>query len=133
MIFIFIFVIGLSIFQFYFLKNIMRIISILLNVLYFFSALFTYLLNPGTVFKYGKLNKTKYCKDCNYQYPFHHKLSHCYICGVCVIGIDHHCGVFGKCIARNNIFWFYCFIVSTFISIISCVVTLVYIMIELPI
>ena len=111
----------------------MRIILILLNLLYLFSALFTYFLNPGTIFKYGKIKKTKFCKECNYEYPFHNKLSHCFSCGVCVIGIDHHCGVFGKCIARKNIIWFYSFIISTFISIVSCIITLIYIMVELPI
>jgi hypothetical protein len=111
----------------------MKIISISLNLLYLISGLFTYLLNPGTIYRYGKNKKKKYCKECNYEYPFHKKLSHCYSCGICVIGIDHHCGVFGKCIARNNIFWFYSFIVSTFISIFTSIGTLVYIMAKLPI
>ena len=112
MIFIIFFVIGLSIFQFFFLNNILKIISFCLNLLYLLSAILTYLLNPGTLFKL---------------------VSHCYSCGICVIGIDHHCGVFGKCIARKNIFWFYCFIVSTFLSIFACVGTLVHILTELPI
>ena len=133
MIFIIFFVIGLSIFQFFFLNNILKIISFCLNLLYLLSAILTYILNPGTVFKLGKNKKTKFCKECQYDYPFHKKLSHCYSCGICVIGIDHHCGVFGKCIARKNIFWFYCFIVSTFISIFACVATLVHILTELPI
>ncbi len=133
MIFIIFFVIGLSIFQFFFLNNILKIISFCLNLLYLLSAILTYLLNPGTVFKLGKNKKIKFCKECQFDYPYNKKLSHCYSCGICVIGIDHHCGVFGKCIARKNIFWFYCFIVSTFLSIFACVGTLVHILTELPI
>ena len=97
------------------------------------SSLLTYLLNPGTIYKLGKSRKVKFCKDCNFHYPYHKTLSHCFSCGICAIGIDHHCGVFGKCIARRNIFWFYCFIVCTFISIISCIGTLISIMTKLPI
>ena len=84
----------------------MKIISISLNLLYLISGLFTYLLNPGTIYRYGKNKKKKYCKECNYEYPFHKKLSHCYSGGICVIGIDHHCGVFGKCILGKTFFGF---------------------------
>ena len=98
------------------------------NALYILSALFTYLLNPGIVYKSGKNKRFKFCKDCNFDYPFHKILKHCHTCGVCVIGIDHHCGVFGKCVARNNLFWFYCFIGGTFIYFFSCVATFVYIL-----
>ena len=122
---------GLSFFQILFLKPLFKLIGLSINLLYLLSALLTYLLNSGTTFK-GKKMKKKYCKDCNFNYPYHRKLSHCTICGICVIGIDHHCGVFGKCIANRNIFWFYCFIFSTFISIFSCIGTLVYIMSIMP-
>ena len=120
----------MSLFQILYLKPLFKLITLSINLLYLLSALLTYLLNAGTIFK-GKKNK-KYCKDCNFNYPYHKKLSHCSICGICVIGIDHHCGVFGKCIAKRNIFWFYCFIFSTFISIFSCVGTLVYVMSIMP-
>ena len=133
MIFIFIFVIGLGVIQFFLLSKIMLIVAMFFNALYILSALFTYLLNPGIVYKSGKNRRLKFCKDCNFDYPFHKKLKHCHICGVCVIGIDHHCGVFGKCVARNNLFWFYCFIGGTFIYIFSCVSTFVYILQKLPI
>ena len=112
----------------------MKVINISLNILYLISALLTYLLNPGTIYKSSGKNKIKqYCKNCNFEYPYHKKLSHCYTCGICIIGIDHHCGVFGKCIARRNIIWFYFFIILTFTSIFSCVWTLVNIMANLPI
>ena len=128
-----IYVIGLITFQCFFLSGIIKIISIFLNILYLISALLTYLLNPGTIFKWEYSNERTYCKECKYLYPYHKKLKHCYTCCVCVIQVDHHCGVFGKCIARNNIIWFFTFITSTFISIFSCVGTLVSFMVKMPI
>ena len=127
-----IYLIGLSIFQFFFLSNKKKIITLSLNLLYLISALLTYLLNPGTIYKSGKESKKRFCKDCKILYPFHKSLSHCQECGICVIGIDHHCGVFGKCIARYNIFWFYFFIICTFLSTFSCIWTLIDIMARLP-
>ena len=64
----------------------MKLVGISLNILYLSSALLTYLLNPGIIYKLGKKRKKKYCKICNYEYPLYNKISHCQICGVCVIG-----------------------------------------------
>ena len=66
------------------------------------------------------------------EYFFHKKLKHCSSCNICVIGIDHHCGVFGKCIARNNIIFFYSFIVLTFVSIFASMGVLLYSLSQLP-
>ena len=96
-----------------------KIIFSLINILYLLSALLTYLLNPGTIYKSDKNQNKAYCKFCDFNYPYHKKLKHCYSCNVCIIGIDHHCGVFGKCIARNNIICFYCFIALPFVCIFS--------------
>ena len=83
------------------------------------SSLLTYFLNAGTVYKSKEKGNKVYCRQCDFSYPYHKKLKHCSICKVCIIGIDHHCGVFGKCIARNNIICFYCFIALTFVCIFS--------------
>ena len=109
-----------------------KIIFISINVLYLLSALLTYLLNPGTVYKSSKNQNKFYCRVCDFSYPFHKKLKHCSSCNICVIGIDHHCGVFGKCIARNNIICFYAFIVLTFISILASMGILLYSLAQIP-
>jgi hypothetical protein len=96
------------------------------------SSLLTYFLNPGTIYKSSKKGNKVYCRECDFSYPYHKKLKHCYTCNVCIIGIDHHCGVFGKCIARNNIVCFYGFIVLTFVSIFSSMGILVYTLSQLP-
>ena len=108
-----------------------KIIFTLINILYFLSAFLTYLLNPGTVYKSDKNQNKAYCKICDFNYPYHKRLKHCTFCNICVIGIDHHCGVFGKCIARNNIICFYAFIVLTFISIFASMGILLYSLVQL--
>ena len=32
---------------------------------------------------------------------------HCNYCNCCVLGLDHHCDVFGNCIAKNNLYFFW--------------------------
>ena len=132
MIFIIIFITGLSVFQILYLKKGMKIIAILSNLFYLISTILTYFRNPGTVYRFGQRSRKKYCKYCNYDYPFNRDLYHCHKCGICVIGIDHHCGVFGKCIAKNNLIWFYCFTFMTSIIILFFLGTLVYILTEFP-
>lgn len=85
-----------------------------------FSGLFTYLVNPGTIYssKNNKHNETKiFCSYCSFYYPnFSKHMNHCHECGTCFLGHDHHCGVFGKCIAKNNYFFFVAFVACTFIG-----------------
>jgi hypothetical protein len=74
-------------------------------------------LNPGIIYnqkKEGINNENKiYCFECRYQYPnLNETLTHCENCGVCYIGRDHHCDVFGKCVAKNNICIFSTFSMS---------------------
>ena len=87
------------------------------------SGLITLVLNPGIVYNQKSENANNenkiYCFQCRFQYPhLKETLTHCDNCGICVYGRDHHCDVFGKCVAKNNICIF-----STF-SIAVCMLLL---------
>jgi len=42
----------------------------------------------------------KWCRTCKHWRP--PKATHCTACGFCMLNYDHHCGVVGNCIARDN-------------------------------
>ena len=75
-----------------------------------------------------KLNYQK-CSKCNIIIPKNFKVEHCKKCGVCIIKQDHHCPWTGKCIGKNNLkifclfgsFLFF-FIISLFVSFVTCIV-----------
>lgn len=48
------------------------------------------------------------CGNCDIQRPV--TARHCIYCGVCVDGLDHHCPWSGKCIGKNNMVAFQCFV-----------------------
>lgn len=52
------------------------------------------------------------------------KTEHCYDCGVCIQGYDHHCPWTSKCIGKGNICFFYNFLIGVLISFIFCTGTL---------
>ena len=104
--------------EFTVVKNIVfKIIASALFLGSLLTGLYTFLVNPGVTFKEEESNnqneKNFYCKECNFTYPKNEKkYLHCYACGVCAPNSDHHCGVFGKCIAKKNANAFYLFLVS---------------------
>jgi palmitoyltransferase ZDHHC9/14/18 len=56
------------------------------------------------------------CGACGLKRPSN--ANHCYDCGVCVEDLDHHCPWTGKCIGKNNIRYFYIFLLSLSVHII---------------
>jgi palmitoyltransferase ZDHHC9/14/18 len=62
---------------------------------------------------------TKYikCRKCNIIVLEELKINHCSNCEVCIIKHDHHCIWTGKCIGKNNIYFFFIFIFSLFLFI----------------
>ena len=99
-------------------------IKITLNIIFiihFFSFLITVIANPGIperkyyynnyIKNIKKEEESEYdkCKKCNIITPKILNVSHCYYCDVCVINQDHHCTCLGKCIGKNNRFFYFIF------------------------
>ena len=96
------------------------------------SGLISYIINPGIIYnKVDNRNKDNsisnidnkiLCVHCGFKYPnLNLPLEHCDDCGVCIFEKDHHCGIIGKCIAKNNYISFMLFVISMFLLIcISC-------------
>ena len=100
--------IGFILIQLFFVKSIViKSLSIILTLISSIFGLIAFIINPGIIYnlkKEGKVTKNKmFCYQCKFEYPFFgQNISHCGECGVCYMGMDHHCDVFGKCIAKNN-------------------------------
>ena len=101
-----------------------KLISMLLTIITIISGTITFVLNPGIIYNQkneGIYSENKiYCFQCRFQYPhLNMTLTHCENCGVCYVKRDHHCGVFGKCVAKNNIFIFSLFSISVCFLIVA--------------
>lgn len=46
---------------------------------------------------------------------------HCIDCQVCVEGYDHHCMMYGKCIAKGNLPYFYVTVVLYTINLVAMI------------
>lgn len=90
------------------------------------SYLLTQFLNPGIVYNQmlcaDEEGKLKMCPKC-LTIREEETSTHCNECEVCVTGIDHHCGWFGKCIAGWNKWFFYIFLMATFALFVDIIVT----------
>ncbi len=53
----------------------------------------------------------RYCRQCEIRRP--PRAAHCYVCGVCVLEHDHHCGVIGGCVGMRSLRWFTLYLVCT--------------------
>ncbi len=49
------------------------------------------------------------CRQCQIRRP--PRAAHCYVCGVCVLEHDHHCGVIGGCVGMRSLRWFALYLV----------------------
>ena len=121
-------------YKFYTTLNLfLKIFGIISFSIYFLSYTGTFLLNPG----YPERNedslkgipriKYKFCIECNIWERIDRNIFHCFECGVCVEGYDHHCPWTGKCIGRKTINYFYTFITSVFVFFLFFIIALIYI------
>ena len=101
-------------------------------LIFFFSYTFIFLANPGmptineNSFIGKPRDKYKYCNECKIWVSNKKTTEHCFECNICVEGYDHHCPWTGKCIAKNNIYFFYIFISSILFSFVYFVFSLTY-------
>ena len=69
----------------------------------------------------------RFCPECKFYYDINKKVNHCFDCGICIEGYDHHCPWVSKCIGNRNLYSFYCFmagILLNFAYAIICITTL---------
>ena len=94
---------------------ILKLLSLLVCIITIITGWVTFFLNPGIVYNNKDINSENkiYCFQCRFQYPrVRRTMKHCEKCGVCYFGRDHHCDVFGKCVAKNNMKLFITFNIS---------------------
>ena len=113
--------IGYLCFFYYFWSNIsffLKIIGIIVLLLFVISYSLTFLINPG-IPKYDEnaimgqpKEKYRFCNYCKIWTNMEKNTAHCFDCNVCVEGYDHHCPWTGKCIGKNNLKYFYTFLIS---------------------
>ena len=105
-----------------------KLIILILFILSITTGLLTYLINPGATFKENdNEGNNHYCQLCKFRYPkSNKKYEHCSICGICIPGADHHCGVFEKCIGRKNLICFYLFPAFSIILLVVFLVSIFY-------
>ena len=88
------------------------------KIIFFFLILIEYFLVIKTALTHVQvvMNKKKsidtggFCSICNVYFNPNNKVEHCRFCGVCIEKMDHHCVWMGKCVAKNNTFYFYAMI-----------------------
>ena len=103
------------------------------NIIYFLFVFSVYyfvfcaaLIHPKVIMNKKKNpNEYGYCSICKAYYNPYNKVEHCPDCEVCFEKMDHHCVWVGKCVAKNNTFYFYGMIVDVvifYIYIIYCAI-----------
>ena len=105
-----------------YMNMLFRSIGLIIFFTFVTSYSYTSLINPG-IPKYdenailGKPRENyRFCRICCIWTKIEENTSHCFECNVCYEGFDHHCPWTGKCIAKNNTFSFYIFLISVLCS-----------------
>ena len=125
--FIFMYIINI-IFNIFLLKTLWKHLIILLKILGIIIILIqqsfyvlTSIINPGLPKKFYQIDREnnpnlyKYCKECKFWYKKKTGTFHCYECGVCIEGYDHHCPWTTKCVGKNNVKLFMGMIITVFL------------------
>ena len=92
------------------------------KLIFVLFILIEYILVLKTALTHAKIvmNKKKnigdngFCNFCKVYYNPSNKVEHCNFCKVCAEKMDHHCIWVGKCVAKNNTFYFYTMIANIF-------------------
>jgi len=96
---------------------------------FLFFSVYYFLIKTALTHVQVVMNKKKnidtygYCNICHVYFNPDNKVEHCEYCGVCVEKMDHHCVWMGKCVAKNNIIYFYLMIANfgaLYVYIIFC-------------
>ena len=112
-------------------STIFRPLGVLIKIIFFVLILVEYFFVLKAALTHPKIvmNKKKnaedsgFCNICKVYYNPQNKVEHCRFCGVCAEKMDHHCVWVGKCVAKNNTFYFYGMIANVciiYIYIIFC-------------
>jgi energy-coupling factor transporter transmembrane protein EcfT len=125
--FIFMYIINI-IFNIFLLKTLWKHLIFLLKILGIIIILIqqsfyvlTSIINPGLPKKFYQIDREnnpnlyKYCKECKFWYKKKTGTFHCYECGVCIEGYDHHCPWTTKCVGKNNVKLFMGMIITVFL------------------
>ena len=101
----------------------MKILGIITFLFFFLCYTLVFLINPGYP-KHDLESKTgeprdkyRWCGACKIWVSIEKKTNHCFDCGICIEGYDHHCPWTSKCIGRRNLYSFYIFVTTTFLMI----------------
>ena len=91
-------------------------VALTLSILFYvYSYIKVGFSNPGLASSWNQApeeikTNLRYCVPCRILRPS--RTLHCYSCDICIYEYDHHCAWVGKCIGRDNLSQFKCFLLS---------------------
>lgn len=99
-------------------SRLFKVIGMLLSLCFMLSYTYTFVINPGYPVndndrRNGEPREDfRFCTDCKFWVSLNKNVNHCFDCGICVEGYDHHCPWTSKCIGKKNLYSFYAFMTS---------------------